>query len=125
MAKNHVYGKGTVITVACPTGGKSSGDIVVIRQLVGIALHDAVAGAALEIECHSGPVFTLTADNNLQIDVGDVLFYDSTNDWVDKTATSQTKVGVAVPLDTLSDVASATTATTCRVLVTGQTTIGA
>lgn len=124
MATNHVQGKGTIVAVACPSGGRSSGQLVVIRGLYGVAQHDATSGSRLEIECPAGPVFEFAADSNLQIDVGDRVFWDSTSSWVDKTTTSQFCVGVAVPLDTLSDVAKATAGTTVRVLMGAQTPSG-
>lgn len=121
MAYNYVK-PGNVITVTSPTGGVSSNDPVLIRTLFGVATHDAAEGAALELATEG--VFTLPADNNLQIDVGDRLFWDATNSWVDKTATAQVCVGVAVPLDTLSDVAKATAGTTVRVRLGANTAAG-
>lgn len=121
MAKNFIQGRGTVIAVAAPTGGVVAGELVVIRSLYGVALHDAAQGARVEIECPGGPVFSINGDTNLQINVGDRVFWDSTNEWVDKTTASQICVGVAVPLDNLSDVAKGTSGAKVRVLLGAQT----
>lgn len=117
MATNFLEGKGTVVAVAAPSGGVSSGDMVVIRYLFGVAQHDAASGARVEIECPAGPVYTVPANNNLAISVGERVFWNATSAWVDKTVTAQRCMGVAVPLDTLADVAKATTATAVRVLL--------
>lgn len=124
MAKNFVCGKGTVIPVAAPAD-VLSGRLVVIGSLYGVAQHDALSGQRVEIEVPAGAVYTLQADTNLQIDVGDRVFWDSTNSWVDKTLTAQTCVGVAVPLDTLASIAKVTAGTTVRVLVGAATAAGA
>lgn len=121
--KNFVSGKGTVVAVTAPAA-VTSGQLVVIRGLYGIACHNAASGARVEIECPGGPIAELNADTNLQIDVGDRVFHDSVNAWVDKTTTSQFCVGVAVPLDTLSDVAKVTAGTKVRVLLGAQTPAG-
>lgn len=119
--KTHLQGEGTVVSVAAPSGGVSAGKLVVIRGLIGVAVNDYTSGAAAEIMTKGGPVLTVAADTNLQIDVGDRVFYDTVNGWVDKTTTGQTCVGVAVPLDTLADIAKATAGTTVRVLLGGGT----
>ena len=124
MATNFVQGTETTVTVAAPSGGVSAGKLVVVRGLVGVAHSHATSGAACEIATKGGPVYTVPADTNLQIDVGDRVFYDTVNFWVDKTTTAQSCVGVAVPLDTLSDVAKATAGTTVRVLLGGGTPTG-
>jgi len=93
MAKNFVQ-EGKSVTVVAPGGGVSSGDPVMIGTLFGVALHDATAGASLEIATCG--VWTLPADIALSIDAGDRVFWDSGNGWVDETATAQQCVGVAV-----------------------------
>lgn len=114
MSKTFVQ-KGDVVTVIAPAGGVSSGDGVLIGSLFGIATHDAAAGAELELGV-SG-VWDIAADTSLVIDEGDRVFWDGTNDWVDKTSTAQVCVGVCV-LDKVS------AGPLCRVLLRGSTPAG-
>jgi predicted RecA/RadA family phage recombinase len=93
MAKTYVQ-PGHTITVAAPTGGVLSGDGVLIGTLFGIAQYDAVEGADAEIL--TAGVVEIPKTSALQIDVGDRLFWDATNKVVNKTATAQVCVGVAV-----------------------------
>jgi predicted RecA/RadA family phage recombinase len=93
MAKNYIQ-PGHAITVAAPTGGVSSGEGVLIGTLFGIAQHDALEGADLEILTEG--VVDITKTSALAIDVGDRLFWDATNKVVNKTSTAQQQVGVAV-----------------------------
>ena len=81
---------GHTLTVAAPAGGVLSGQGV----LIGIAQYDAVEGAELEILTEG--VVEIPKTSALPIDVGDRLFWDTTNKVVNKTATAQVCVGVAV-----------------------------
>jgi predicted RecA/RadA family phage recombinase len=82
------------LTVTAPTGGVVSGQGVLIGTLFGIAQYDAVEGAEAEILTEG--VVEIGKTSALQIDVGDRLFWDATNKVVNKTATAQVCVGVAV-----------------------------
>jgi predicted RecA/RadA family phage recombinase len=93
MAKNYIQ-PGHTITVAAPTGGVLSGQGVLIGTLFGIAQYDAVEGA--EVEILTEGVVEIGKTSALQIGVGDRLFWDATNKVVNKTATAQVCVGVAV-----------------------------
>ncbi len=93
MAKNYIQ-PGHTITVAAPTGGVLSGNGVLIGTLFGIAQYDAVEGADVEILTEG--VVEIGKTSALQIDVGDRLFWDATNKVVNKTATAQVCIGVAV-----------------------------
>ena len=93
MAKTYVQ-PGHTIIVAAPTGGVLSGDGVLIGTLFGIAQYDAVEGADIEILTEG--VVEIGKASALQIGVGDRLFWDATNKVVNKTATAQICVGVAV-----------------------------
>ena len=93
MAKNYIQ-PGHTITVAAPTGGVLSGDGVLIGTLFGIAQYDAAEGADVEILTEG--VVEIAKTSALQIGVGDRLFWDATNKVVNKTATAQVCVGVAV-----------------------------
>ena len=85
---------GKSITVTAPSGGVTSGQGVLIGTLFGIAQVDAVAGADVEILTEG--VVEIGKTSALQIDVGDRVFWDATNKVVNKTATAQVCVGVAV-----------------------------
>jgi predicted RecA/RadA family phage recombinase len=85
---------GKSLTVTAPAGGALSGQGVLIGTLFGIAQYDAVEGAELEILTEG--VVEIGKTSALQIDVGDRLFWDATNKVVNKTATAQVCVGIAV-----------------------------
>lgn len=93
MAKTYIQ-PGHTLTVAAPTGGVLSGSGVLIGTLFGIAQSDAAEGA--EVEILTEGVVEIGKTSALQIDVGDRLFWDAGNKVVNKTATAQVCVGVAV-----------------------------
>jgi predicted RecA/RadA family phage recombinase len=114
MSTNFVQ-KGDVMTVVSPSGGVSSGDPVLIGSLFGIALHDAAEDADLELGVEG--IFTVPADNTIAMAIGDRLFWDATNGWVDKTATAQQAVGLAAS-------AKVAAGTTVDIKLTGSTPAG-
>ena len=85
---------GKSLTVIAPAGGVLSGQGVLIGALFGIAQYDAIEGA--EVEILTEGVVEIPKTSALQIDVGDRLFWDATNKVVNKTATAQLCVGIAV-----------------------------
>jgi predicted RecA/RadA family phage recombinase len=91
--KNYIQPSRT-LTVTAPAGGVVSGQGVLIGTLFGIAQYDAVEGA--EVEILTEGVVEVPKTSALQIDVGDRLFWDATNKVVNKTATAQICVGIAV-----------------------------
>ena len=93
MATNFIQ-PGRHITVTAPTGGVLSGEGVLIGTLFGIAQYDAAEGA--EVEILTEGVVDIGKTSALAISVGDRLFWDGTNKVVNKTATAQVCVGVAV-----------------------------
>jgi predicted RecA/RadA family phage recombinase len=111
-----VAGKGVIIPVTAPAN-VSAGKMVVIRALHGVAQADALSGARVDIECFAGPIHTISSITTATISVGERLFWNTTSSWLDKTTTGQYCVGIAVPLDTLSDAAKAAGGTTVRVLM--------
>lgn len=93
MAKNYIQ-DGNVITVTAPHA-VTSGQMVQIAGLFGIALGDAANGASVEIQTEG--VFTVNKTSALAIAAGDRLFSASgASQVVNKTATSRWPVGVAV-----------------------------
>ena len=85
---------GHALTVTAPAGGVLSGQGMLIGTLFGIAQYDAVEGA--EVEILTEGIVEIPKTSALQIDVGDRLFWDATNKVVNKTATAQVCVGIAV-----------------------------
>ncbi|HZP21449.1 MAG TPA: DUF2190 family protein [Bauldia sp.] len=109
--KNYIQ-PGKFITITAPTGGLLSGQGVLIGSLFGIATGDAAEGE--EVEVLTEEVVEIGKTAALQIDVGDRVFWDPTNKIVNKTATGQVCVGVAVtaaanPSDTVRVKLGATT----------------
>lgn len=111
--KNYVA-PGDVIPVTAP-GAVSSGDLVTIGNLCGVAVHDAANGAALEI-CRTG-VYDLPCVSGDDIGVG-ALLYDNGSGVLTLTATSNEYVGIAVA-------AAGTGVTTVRAVLTGAGRTGA
>ena len=93
MARNYIQ-PGRVLTVPAPTGGALSGAPVLIGTLFGVAQHDAAQGQDLEILTEE--VVELAKATPLAIDLGDRLFWNAGDGVLDKTATAQVCVGVAV-----------------------------
>jgi predicted RecA/RadA family phage recombinase len=93
MARNYIQ-PGRVLTVPAPTGGAVSGAPVLIGALFGVAQHDAAQGQDLEILTEE--VVELPKATPLAIDLGDRLFWNASDGVLDKTATAQVCVGVAV-----------------------------
>jgi len=93
MARNYIQ-PGRVLTVPAPTGGAVSGAPVLIGTLFGVAQHDAAEGQDLEILTEE--VVELPKATPLAIDLGDRLFWNTGDGVLDKTATAQVCVGVAV-----------------------------
>lgn len=91
--QNFIQAGDAGLTVAAPYD-VLSGDIVVVGSLVGIAATDALTGADVEIVCEG--VFDLPKDTTVAMSVGDRVFFNLANKWVDKTATAQQAVGVVV-----------------------------
>lgn len=90
--KNFVQ-RGENITLPAPAA-VSSGDPVLVGSLFGIAAGDAASGADLDLVTTG--VFEMAKVSALAIAVGDTIYWDDTAKLVNKTATGNTKIGVAV-----------------------------
>lgn len=90
--KNFVQA-GANITLAA-AAAVSSGDGHLVGSIFGIASNDAASGADVTLALTG--VFTLPKTSALAISVGDKVYWDNTNKEVNKTATGNTLVGVAV-----------------------------
>lgn len=91
--KNYIQ-EGKHVTITGPSGGLSSGDGVLIGSLFGIATTDIAEGDEGVI-CTQG-IFELPKTSALAIDYGDNVYWDPTQGEVNKTASGQSRVGVAV-----------------------------
>ncbi|MHA6644640.1 DUF2190 family protein [Mesorhizobium sp. A623] len=92
MAKNYVS-PGHVVTVPAAAAA-NSGDVVIVGSIVGIAAGDAAIGADLDI-CVGG-IYDLAKVSALAIAAGDKVYFDATAALVNKTASGNTLLGVAV-----------------------------
>lgn len=90
--KNYVQ-RGKTLTVPAPSGGVASGDPVLVGSIFGVADFAAVAGADVEID--TSGVFTLPKATGAAWAVGDIVYFDAAAKNITKTATNNTKVGVA------------------------------
>jgi predicted RecA/RadA family phage recombinase len=107
---------GNNITAPAPVGGVTSGQLVVIGALIGVASTTQAAGANVEIA--TSGVYELPAKPTEEISVGDLLYWDAANSYLTKTAGTGGKplVGVAVAAK-----ASAVTTVRCKLGVHGIT----
>jgi predicted RecA/RadA family phage recombinase len=90
--KNYVQ-KGENITVTSATAA-SSGEIVKIGSMIGIAAGDAAIGDDLDLVTTG--VFELPKVSTDALAVGDTVYFKSADDAVTSTASGNTKMGVAV-----------------------------
>lgn len=72
----------------------TSGAVVVAGSIIGVSNVDADIGDTFALDVVG--VFTLPKVNALAIAVGDTLYYDAATKLVNKTASGNTKIGVAV-----------------------------
>ncbi len=90
--KNFVQ-PGDIVAVPAPAD-VSSGDLVMVGKLFGVACTDAASGAAVEIK--TSGVFTLPKTSAQAWTVGAAVYWDATNSEVTTTSTSNTLIGHAV-----------------------------
>lgn len=83
-----------LLEVTGPSGGVSSGDGVLIGSLFGVAVADIAEGEQGIIALRG--VYTLPKTSALEISFGDVVYWDPTPGEVNKTASGQSRVGIAV-----------------------------
>lgn len=109
MASNYVQ-DGDRILVTAPSGGVVRGKVVVISNLYGVALDNAVSGANVVLKTNGVFDVTKISGASTSFAVGANVHWDTTNAQATVSATSNTKVGVAVA-------AAANADTTVRVLL--------
>lgn len=90
--KNFVQ-PGNVVTIPAPAD-VTSGKLVVVGSLVGVAQKAALSGADLPLLTEGVVEYAKTSA--LAIAVGDKLYFDSAANVVNKTSSGNTLVGVAI-----------------------------
>lgn len=112
MAREAVFLRdGGVISYKNPSSSVTvlAGEVVEMINCIGIAVED-IAPLAAGALAMSG-VFVMPADNNLAIDLGDLVYWKTADNKINKTATSgHVFAGVAVE-------AKGSTGTTVKVLI--------
>lgn len=93
MAKTFLK-PGDVVTMTAPAAGATSGVLINIGQLIGVALNSATVGLPFEMGVTG--VYTVGKTSALQIDIGDTVYLDPVNFVVNKTSAAQKEVGIAV-----------------------------
>jgi predicted RecA/RadA family phage recombinase len=89
--KNYIQ-PGDTLTLTAPAAILSGG-VVIVGSIIGVANGDADNGAPVDVDTVG--VFTLSKVSALAIAAGDVVYYDSATKLVNKTASGNTKLGVA------------------------------
>lgn len=92
MAKNFVQ-PGETLTLPAPAT-VASGAGVLIGGIFGIAQGDAASGALVDINTQG--VWELAKVSALAIAIGDVVYFDNATGLVNKTASGNTRIGLAV-----------------------------
>lgn len=108
---------GVMLTVTAPTGGVTSGDLVRVGDIIGVAATTESAGDEVEVQTQG--VFDLAKEAGLAVAEGDALYFDEANSVLTTFGGGQC-VGVA-------EDAALAAATTVRVKLTGspsQQTVG-
>lgn len=89
--RNYVH-QGRTLTIPAPAA-VSSGGVVVAGAIAGVANGAAAIGQLVDVEVEG--VFVLPKVAALAISIGDVVYWDSANKLVTKTASGNVKLGVA------------------------------
>jgi predicted RecA/RadA family phage recombinase len=95
MATNYVQ-DGDHVEFTAPSGGVAGNDVVILNSVFGVALLDAVSGATSQLGI--GGVWDIPKTNaaSQSMAFGAPVYWDLTNTKATVSATSNTKLGVAV-----------------------------
>ncbi|RWX72584.1 DUF2190 family protein [Mesorhizobium sp. M2A.F.Ca.ET.039.01.1.1] len=85
---------GEILTMVAPAGGVTSGDLVIIGSIFGVATTSAAAGAEFELKTGGVSEFPKTAAQAWA--AGDPIYFDNVNKVMTSVSAGNTKVGVAV-----------------------------
>jgi predicted RecA/RadA family phage recombinase len=83
----------SVVTLICAQGGRSSGDVVKVGAIVGVAAHDAIAGAEIETKL-DGAFYLEKVTAQAWATVGLPIYYDAVADKVTTVGSGNTLIGV-------------------------------
>jgi len=89
--RNYVQ-RGDTLTLTAPAE-IMSGDVVIVGSIIGVANDDADDGGPVDLDTVG--VFRLPKVSALAIMAGDTVYWDSAAKLVNKTASANTKLGVA------------------------------
>ena len=89
--KNYIQ-PGNTLTLTAPAE-ITSGNVVAIGSIIGVANGDAANGAPVDVDTVG--VFRLPKVSALALAAGDVVYFDAATKLVNKTASGNTKLGVA------------------------------
>lgn len=92
MATNYIQ-PGRTLTIPAPAA-VASGGVVIAGAIVGVAQIDAASGDPVDVDTVG--VWALPKVAALAIGLGDVVYWDAEAALVNKTASGNTKLGVAV-----------------------------
>lgn len=90
--KNYVQ-RGDTLTLIAPAD-VSSGDVVEVGNIIGVANGDALTGEAVDVDTVG--VFELPKVSALAIGAGAAVYYDDATGLVNTTSSGNTKLGVAI-----------------------------
>lgn len=84
---------GDTVTLVCAQGGRSSGDVVKVGNIVGVASGDALAGADVETKL-TGVFYLEKVTAQAWATVGLPIYYDALADKVTTVGSGNTLIGV-------------------------------
>ncbi|MCW3477359.1 DUF2190 family protein [Limobrevibacterium gyesilva] len=95
MARNYIN-DGTIVETVAPSGGAVSGRVLVQGQLAGVALSNAASGANVAIRTLGTFTFPKASGASTSIAAGGNVYWDAAGNAVTNSATSNTRIGVAL-----------------------------
>lgn len=107
--------EGKTLTIAAPSGGVTSGQLVVQGKIVGVA--EATAAEGVDVALLTEGVFTLTKVTTDVITVGETLYWDSSASKLTDTPGTNSKPMVGYAVEAAGNGA---TTVKCRVVPTLQ-----
>lgn len=94
-------GEGKVLTCVAPLGGVTSGQLVLIEEMFGVAATSAAQGESFELNLTG--IHNLPKAGSQAWKVGDAIYWDNTNHVATTVSTSNTKIGVAAAVAASAD----------------------
>lgn len=107
--------EGNTLTVAAPSGGVTSGQLVVVGKIVGVAAYSAAVSVPVELVTEG--VFTLPKVTTDAVTVGEALYWDSSVAKLTDTPGTNSKPLVGYAVEAADNGA---TTVKCRVVPTLQ-----